>query len=313
MNKKQERRVGFTESEVYVALDDLEHAGNFSVIRPINLDYYGMEECVPGHSFGPLIRVCYVMHMVTKGSGELCKNGIAYKIKPGDAFLIYPGEDYVYHASQDDPWHYMWIGFHGIQAEEMMRKAGFSPEHPVISVSNMDKLQKIMERMLKANDLTYVNDLQRMSALYELLAELIEHSDVTAEKESEKEPIERLYVRTAVNIIMNTYNQRNVKVAELAERIGISRSYLSTIFKKEMHMSPQEFMICYRMERAVSLLTRTNNSINAIAEEVGYNDALSFSKVFKKRYGVSPQEYRKQKTVLVKNSVKGDYTGDCPL
>lgn len=70
-----------------------------------------------------------------------------------------------------------------------------------------------------------------------------------------------------------------MKVSELAERIGISRSYLSTIFKKEMHMSPQEFLICYRMERAVSLLTRTNNSINAIAEEVGYNDALSLNPI----------------------------------
>ncbi|MGN0355873.1 MAG: AraC family transcriptional regulator [Muricoprocola sp.] len=313
MNKQRERRVGFTESEKYVAFDDLEHTGNFSVISPINLDYYGMEQCEPGYSFGPLLRVCYVMHMVTKGTGELRKNGIVYKVKAGDAFLIYPGDDYVYQASQEDPWQYMWIGFHGFQAEEMTRKAGFSAEHPVISVSNMDKLQKVMERMLKANDLTYVNDLRRMSALYELLAELIEHSDATVEQEKGKEPIELLYVRTAVNIIMNTYHNRNVKVSELAEKIGISRSYLSTIFKKEMHMSPQEFLICYRMERAVSLLTRTNNSINAIAAEVGYNDALTFSKVFKKRYGVSPQEYRKQETVLVKKSAKGDYTGDCPL
>ena len=61
----------------------------------------------------------------------------------------------------------------------------------------------------------------------------------------------------------------------------------------------------FRMEKAASLLRSTDNSVNMIASEVGYSDALSFSKLFHKRFGLSPTDYRKQKPELVTLSAKG--------
>lgn len=76
--------------------------------------------------------------------------------------------------------------------------------------------------------------------------------------------------------------------------IGIDRSYLSGIFKEVMKMSPQEYLLHYRVEQAEILLKETDRKIGDIAELVGYADAMTFSKMFKKYKGMSPQQYREE-------------------
>ena len=80
-----------------------------------------------------------------------------------------------------------------------------------------------------------------------------------------------------------------------------------------MNMSPQEFLMNFRMEKAASLLCDTQSPINAIAYEVGYVDALSFSKAFKRRYGMSPSEFREKRPKLAMRDKKGTYVSDYPL
>ena len=80
----------------------------------------------------------------------------------------------------------------------------------------------------------------------------------------------------------------------MASYIGINRTYLTTLFKKKMLMSPQEFLMHVRMDRSRSLLRHTNISVSAVAREVGYEDQLAFSKIFKKKFGLSPAQYRRQ-------------------
>lgn len=74
--------------------------------------------------------------------------------------------------------------------------------------------------------------------------------------------------------------------------IGISRAYLNHLFKKEYNMSAQEFLIDFRMRKAAYLLTNTDQPVKEVAQNAGYRDALVFSKAFKKRFTVSPQNYR---------------------
>jgi AraC-like DNA-binding protein len=73
-----------------------------------------------------------------------------------------------------------------------------------------------------------------------------------------------------------------------------------------MHISPQQYLINYRLEKARNLLKSTNLSISEISEQVGYPDPLSFSKIFKMYYKISPTEYRNQTEELVNASKKGE-------
>ncbi|MGM9617810.1 response regulator transcription factor [Butyricicoccus sp.] len=78
----------------------------------------------------------------------------------------------------------------------------------------------------------------------------------------------------------------------VAEQIGLSPAYLSSLFKKESGNSFNEYLTMCRMNAAKKLLRETSDPISLIAEQTGYVDAKYFSKVFSKTFGISPQKYR---------------------
>jgi AraC-like DNA-binding protein len=81
---------------------------------------------------------------------------------------------------------------------------------------------------------------------------------------------------------------------ELAQRAGLSRTALAERFREAMDDTPLNHLRLLRMQRAMRLLTETDHKLEAVAAEVGYQDAFSFSKVFKRTVGVSPKAFRQR-------------------
>jgi signal transduction histidine kinase/AraC-like DNA-binding protein/ABC-type sugar transport system substrate-binding protein/CheY-like chemotaxis protein len=79
---------------------------------------------------------------------------------------------------------------------------------------------------------------------------------------------------------------------QIAEAVGVSKNYLTQIFHQELGISPWEYLSRYRIKQARALLRDTSASITAIAEQVGFEDASYFGRVFRKQVGCSPQAYR---------------------
>lgn len=92
---------------------------------------------------------------------------------------------------------------------------------------------------------------------------------------------------------IKTRYTENISLSELAERYGISISYLSSLVKEELHLSFSEYITAKRIQKAKELLEDETLSIEQIAEQTGYNDYYYFTKVFKKTLGISPSKYRK--------------------
>lgn len=85
-----------------------------------------------------------------------------------------------------------------------------------------------------------------------------------------------------------------ITLNEIAEILNLSRSYLSTLFKKEVGISFTQYLIHFRLNRAIEILKLENLPLNSVAEMVGYPDYTQFSKIFKKYKGVSPKYYIKK-------------------
>ncbi len=83
-------------------------------------------------------------------------------------------------------------------------------------------------------------------------------------------------------------------LAQLAAGAGVSRTALATRFRAIMGDTPLNYLRALRMTRAMQLLTQSDRSLERIAIECGYQDAFSFSKVFKRVVGHSPREFRRQ-------------------
>ena len=80
----------------------------------------------------------------------------------------------------------------------------------------------------------------------------------------------------------------------MARYLGLSRTHFCKVAKSLLGEAPVTYMRQLRLERSLELLEQLNTSIDAIAADVGYGDRFSFSKEFKRHYGFSPVEYRKQ-------------------
>ncbi len=304
MSKKN--TVGYTCSETFECLEDLQQVHNMKIIYPFCLDYCGHEKCSPRHTFGPFIRESYCIHFVIKGKGIFEIGKRKYELRKGMIFCIPPGVTTTYYADRDDPWEYMWIGFYGIRADIASRHMGFTLDFPVRTTDIMPKIQDYISEILTYKDVTYVNEMKRMAVLCNIVADLSEeYTQIIGEKDPRFLSISNVsYVDMAVAVMVSSY-MKPIKISEIADYIGINRSYLTDIFTKQMGISPKQFLMDYRLEKAAEQLIETDDSIHSIALNVGYSDQLSFSKAFKKKYHKNPTDYRNNKVEVAHVKEKG--------
>ena len=100
------------------------------------------------------------------------------------------------------------------------------------------------------------------------------------------------YIDATLQYLRYNYCFSNVTLASLAENLMINKNYLCKIFREKKGKSPIRYLIELRMKDAGKRLMESEFHFCAIAQTVGYKDALYFSKEFKKRFGVSPSKYR---------------------
>ena len=107
------------------------------------------------------------------------------------------------------------------------------------------------------------------------------------------------YIQEAITYMEHNY-QRELTVEEVADACKLNRSYFSKLFKESMGCPPQEFLIRLRLSKAADMMKGTSRSIGSISIRCGYPNQLHFSRAFKKRYGVSPREWRAQNRLQMK-------------
>ena len=99
-------------------------------------------------------------------------------------------------------------------------------------------------------------------------------------------------IRTIQEYIKNNYVDSSLCLNKISEQFGISESYFSYLFKAETKTNFSEYLEKLRMEQALVLLQTTSIPVSNLYLEVGYNNANSFRRAFKKVHGVSPKAIR---------------------
>lgn len=243
---------------------------------------------------GPYTREGWHLHFITSGCGYLAVNGTTTRLMRGQIFLLHPNIEYTYWADKEHPWSYSWIQFDGENAAAYMEKAGFPKgQHVRDSILTPDSYANFIKEILCIPELTFANELKRIGILYTVIGLLVESYNTQCyPQKNHYDYSPKIYVAHAIDYIHKNYAQTSI--SQLADYIGINRSYLTSIFKKLVGVSPQEYLLNFRMEESLKLLAESSLPVKTIASAVGYDNPLTFSKTFKTRFGCSPQNYRKE-------------------
>jgi len=261
----------------------------------LTLYYAGHEDCTPGHAWH-CIRDHYLVHLVLSGKGRFWMDGREYRISTMEGFVIFPDVQARYQADDDEPWSYQWIGFSGTLATTHLARLGIDRAHPILSTADGKSIASCIDGMVKLGHGSSRNwypapssEFMHRSLLYQFLHQL------TLSRPERSSAQDRDYVHEAIRFIQGNYTRR-VSMEETAAWLGLSRKYLSAIFKKTLGKSPKTYLCEYRLAVAERFLAEGTMSIKELALSSGFADELYFSRLFKQVYGDSPSAYRLRHT-----------------
>lgn len=302
METQKHTATGYTEMEDYRCLENLQRS-----LMDLCLVYCGREKTRKGVEFKTLPRRHYSIHFVESGKGVFRLGEKTYRLQKGDLFFIQPGVACSYRADAADPWTYSWIGFTGIAADRYVTRCGLGLNSPVSHTDSLDRISALIKKILDSRSLSLSGELFRDACLMMILSLLVEGQEKKAGSgDLDPERSGPDYIQKAV-VYIDDHFEKNIRIGELASFLGVSRSHFSSAFRKAVGCSVQEYIMSLRMNKAVSLLRETSMPVGAVAAAVGYGDQLAFSRVFRKRYGVSPLHFRNQERELLVFSQKGDF------
>ena len=246
----------------------------------------GCQRCAGGYRWGPGIRDHYLIHHVLSGKGYLEIGEKTYRLQKGDTFLTFPNTSILYYADEEEPWEYVWAGFNGVEAQNLVSRTDFGEDCPVLYGFFAHEIAGLLMDLYSDYGTMAWCTPAITGRLYLLLAFLIRN----AQRDGQTEHSERDYAGIAAGYIMTHYEQP-ITVESLAQLVSISQSSLYRCFRRKFNMSPKRFILEYRIERACALLKENIFSIREISNSVGFEDPLYFFFFFKLVKGMSPRSW----------------------
>ncbi|UTY39065.1 AraC family transcriptional regulator [Allocoprobacillus halotolerans] len=264
----------------------------YSSISDLSFYSAGYEQCVANHSWGPKLRSYQLIHFVLYGKGEFTINGHVFHLAKGDAFIIPSGKVCYYKADAIEPWCYVWINFSGIKsqiyAHELMQ---FSNDVFIIHDLDIDKYKNPIFEILKLNTNKTSRFLKCNSILLDIMSMLFENLEL------DDNLVNSPSIADEAKHYLDINYPEKIKIKDIAKELGVHPNYLTKVFHDKFGISPKNYLKNLKLKKAKSLLATTTLPISVIADSLGFDDQLAFSKTFKNKYNLSPSQFRKEETL----------------
>ncbi|TVX95485.1 AraC family transcriptional regulator [Cohnella terricola] len=261
--------------------------------RELTVLFAGESQTNPLHRIGPKVVDYYLLHHVLSGKGTFRMGEFEAEIRPGDSFLIHPGQLFHYVADEGDPWRYRWVAFAGNGSGSLVNEAGLILERPIVHTGTNrtpgERCRSIFEAFKTRDNSASLAASGHLHLLFACLHEVaVTEAASLPRAESHLEELAR-----QVAGYLSTQYAEPVTIEGMAEALGYNRAYLSRQFKRQTGISPATFLTKLRVDHGRRLLReRPELTVEQIASSVGFQDALYFSKQFRRWYGQSPTDYR---------------------
>jgi len=232
----------------------------------------------------------YQINYITEGSGVFETETDQFQVVPGSMLILRPGMWHRYRPDTTIGWNEHYIGFNGLFCENLFHEGFFQYGKPVIYVGFQESLLKLFFEILQLVKDEKTGHQQVAAANTILL--LSKMLSVVKNQEFSGKSIERT-IRKACLYFRENLNS-NINIEQLASDLNVGYSYFRQMFKRYTGISPTQYHLSLRIQKAKDLLVSTEFSFKEIAIELGFESYFYFSRIFKDKTGVSPQEFRKK-------------------
>ena len=233
-----------------------------------------------------------IFQYTISGEGRIDVGGRTHRLPAGTAFLVKVPSDhrYYYAAECGQPWEFAWLNAKGEDAVRIWDRIMELNGNVMDLGANAMALSCFWE-MYRAVSVDMLSAPSELSILlYRFMLALL-HADGVPAPHTEKNAI----VSKAQHFMKEHYALPLTLEEIAAASGGVSREYLCRLFRKNDLASPLEFLRRRRVEAAVTMLRRTNISVQEIGKRCGFDNPSYFSKIFRMYLGLSPSEFREQR------------------
>lgn len=229
----------------------------------------------------------YILIYCSEGQGYLKTKLYDGPIGQGDLFILPPQTPHNYYSESSDPWTVFWFHFRGSEAHSYYEYLYNNATDTIIQTHDIQTLAGFRELIDSAR-----SSFSLESHIY--LSSLLSHLLITISRAITR----RVTSGSGLDIdTIQAFMRQNIDKAvyleDLARLSHVSKYHFSRQYHLLTGMTPLQHFSHIKIEHACSLLEQTKLSISDIAYQLGYDDALYFSRVFKKQMKLSPRAYRK--------------------
>lgn len=221
-----------------------------------------------------------------KGKARFTIDKHPFELKPGVVLHAGPGIQLDKEVLGGLEWKYILLHYKVVGDTKL--KNILESQNFILPIENHGsmELEILLQKLLRLMDnRSPINRFKSKTLLYQIFENLLNlawQSAIDTKEESLEHILEFIHSNT----------DQSLSVSQLAEMINLDSKQFNYLFQKKIGICPKKYLIQSKMNRAKELLPNVNYSITKVANMVGYEDPLHFSRIFKKNTGRSPSAFR---------------------
>jgi AraC-like DNA-binding protein len=230
----------------------------------------------------------FQMVYITRGEGVFVSGGCTFKVKPGSIMLTLPGLKHAYRPLLKTGWQEYWVGFKGEYFFKILEEGRLSPEYIFFETGLHDSILAAFNQIIdEVKNQRPLYQLKTCALILSLIAEVLTRE----RRRDQPNQYEKVVARAKYLMESNVYGAINLP--SISEELGISVSWLNSIFKEYTSMTPYQYYIHIKIHKTESLFEQEDISVKEAAYRMGFEDQYYFSRLFKNKTGFSPTEWKK--------------------
>ena len=238
----------------------------------------------------PRGRLDYQILYIASGKAHFFFNGVEKIVNAGNMVIYRPKEEQRYFYYSTDHTEVYWLHFTGSNVKNIIRKYGISDDMHVIHTGTSLEYKRIFLQIIQELKLCR-EDYEELLVTYLQQLLILIHRAINSKPRNKKHALMQ-EMDAAVRYFHENYINP-ISIEAYAAENHMSVSWFIRSFKEYTESTPAQYLLSIRISNAQTLLETTSYNITEIAEIVGYDNPLYFSRIFKKQNGISPSDFRK--------------------